>query len=128
MKPTFENLKIVDFDAEGVSLGAHGLRRMPFKLSGAAPERWAAILRRRYNATPGASERDFGVAGDTIFIDCAPQELQAILDGLKPMVREANDEYRATLVPEYEERMRAEQEAKGESEDLEDLRKRLNFD
>jgi hypothetical protein len=127
----FQDLKIVGFEERSVrpSNRAAGLRQMPLLLSSTAPPGWASLLEAKCERNWSQNKRrSISVGGVYIYVDCVPEELNAILQDLKPMVATTNGEYREVLARQEHFRDQADKEAGAEKARLEYIKKNLNFD
>ena len=86
------------------------------------------MLEARYAQSLSGNKRSIKVQGGSIYVDCVPEELPAILEDLKPMVLQTNEEYRAEQVRLALQRETSEGTASAVKQRLEDVKKLLNFD
>jgi hypothetical protein len=99
---------------------------MPLQLSSTAPPGWASLLEAK--CEKNWSQRSISVGGVYIYVDCVPEELNAILQDLKPMVATTNGEYREVLARQEHFRDEADKEVRAEKARLEYIKRNLNFD
>jgi hypothetical protein len=126
----FNDLKIVGFDPARVTSSQQGgeMRQMPLQLSARPPLEWGPLLEARYEHSFSGNKPTIKVVGASIYVDCVPEELAAILEDLKPMVSQTNEAYRADLARRAAQRQKAETDAVAEKQRLEDVKKGLKFD
>src|SRR5207247_8068344 len=112
--------KIVSFDDDNVlpSQKSPGLRRMPLRLSRQVPHEWARILQTQYSKSLSSNKRSIDVGGNCIYVECAPHELGAILQELKPMVAKTNGEYAALEEQRRKEQQRSDRAAIEERDEM----------
>ncbi len=126
----FQDLKLVKFEDSMVqpSQKGPGLMRMPLALSSNPPQGWGPMLEWKCKARLSGNRRTISVEGAYVFVDCAPIELNGILQELKPMVAATNDDYKADQA--RQEKQRGEQITKEavEKEQLKNLKNNLKFD
>ena len=68
------------------------------------------------------------VLGNMLWVDCEPDDLQAVLDALKPMVAQTNDEIRADMARLKRDQVTREEIAMANKEHLARIEKNLRFD
>jgi hypothetical protein len=125
----FEDLKIVDFDDSQVqeSLRRPSFKRLALVLSSAPPPGWALLLQARYHSMWAVDKR-IEVVGRILWVDCEPEDLQAVLDALKPMVAQTNTEVRANMTRLKREQVTRDGVAMADKERLARIKKNLKFD
>ena len=101
---------------------------MPLQLSARPPLEWGPLLEARYAHSFSGNEWTIKVVGASIYVDCVPEELAAILEDLKPMVSRTNEAYRADLARQAAQRQKAETDDVAERQRLEEIKKSLKFD
>ena len=126
----FNDLKIVGFDPARVTSSQQGaeMRQMPLQLSARPPLEWGPLLEAQYEHSFSGNKRTIQVVGASIYVDCVPEELAAILEELKLMVSHTNEAYRANLARQAAQRQKAETDAVAERQRLEEIKKSLKVD
>ena len=124
----FEDLRIVSFDDSKVQVSRRGppFKRLALVLSSEPPKGWASILQSKYSAW--TVDKRIEVAGCNVWVDCRPEDLQAVLDDLKPLIAQTNTELRAELARLKREQEERDQAVTDERERFANIKKKLNFD
>lgn len=124
----FDDLKIVDFDDSQVQSSrlAPSFKRMALVLSSAPPAGWGAMLQSKYHLR--SVDKRIEVAGRNVWVECQPENLQTVLDELKPLVAETNAEIRESMARLKREQEERDQGAMAEKERLANIKKNLKFD
>ena len=125
----FEDLKIIDFDDSQVqvSLRRPSCKRLALVLSSAPPPGWAILLQTRYHSMWAVDKR-IEVVGNILWVDCEPDDLQAVLDALKPRVAQTNTEIMADMARLKREQATRDGIAMASKEHLARIKKNLSFD
>jgi len=75
-----------------------------------------------------AVDKRIEVVGNILWVDCEPDDLQAVLDALKPMVAQTNTEIRADMARLKREQTTRDGIAMASKEHLARIKKNLSFD
>ena len=92
---SLQDLKLIGLDAERSHAISGGLVRIVFRLSGPPPLGWSYVFTTTWQTVVYPMKRATGVDGDTIWIDCLAEEVEAYhLEQIKSAVEQTNKQYR----------------------------------
>src|SRR5438309_11862355 len=96
---SFRDLKLIGLDTKRSHAIAGGIVRIFFRLSGPPPLGWSYTFTTTWQALADPLKPPTGVDGDTIWIDCIPEEVGTYhLEKLENAVEQANQDYREGVV------------------------------
>ena len=123
----FEDLTIVDFDDSQVQSSrlAPSFKRMALVLSSAPPPGWGPMLQSKYHLR--YVDKRIEVSGRNVWVECQPENLQTVLDELKPLVAETNAEIKESIARLKREQEDRDQGAMAEKQRLANIKKNLKF-
>ena len=92
---SLRDLKLIGLDAERSHAIAGGMVRIYFRLSGPPPLGWSYVFMTTWQTLIYPLKRPTGVDGDSIWIDCIPEEVGTHhLERLESAVEQSNKKYR----------------------------------
>ena len=96
-------------------------------MSSTPPPGWAILLQAKYHSMWAVDKR-IEVVGNILWVDCEPDDLQAVLDALKPMVAQTNTEIRADMARLKRDQATRDGIAMANKEHLAGIKKKLRFE
>ena len=121
-------IKELDDTASGPS-GEGALVRLVLKLSQSAPEPWSTYFNQAWQQHIYMMKRRARVYGDSLEIVCMPEELEKDhVPELKKVIAETNEAYKKYAAQRERARQVEEEQAKRQTQQLSELKKRLKFD
>jgi hypothetical protein len=92
---SFRDLKLIGLDTERSHAIAGGMVRIFFRLSEPPPLGWSYIFTTTWQSVVYPLKRPTGVDGDTIWIDCIPEEVGTYhLERLESAIEQSNKKHR----------------------------------
>ena len=131
MDEPFDGIKITGLDLQRTqpSTRAPGLRHMYLTLFAAPPYEWTQIFEDRRRFPRHSMWRRAWIEGDSIVIDCVPEEIEGChLNDLKEDVVACNERYLEWRTMAAAAAANRDEEERREQKRLEELQSRLKFD
>lgn len=125
----FEDIKIVAMDDDASHPSGRGaLMSIVLRLSETAPPKWADLFNLAWRQHFTMMKRNAHAFGDTIEVECMPDEVQGLVNEFKTVIDQVNEQYRKMLGL-AEQRMEARKNKEAEERQaLRDLKGKLKFD